>query len=138
MLPRRRAVSAGLAALVAAVIFWGSASPRETMASIPGFQSWVAAAHVAAYAILALVMLSSALGTRTRWWPAGMLLCTTVFSLATLYGGLLELYQAGVPGRVPSWQDGLFNAVGAIVGVAAGYGGLGLARRLPGLGRERG
>ena len=84
---------------------------------------WGIAAHFGMYWVLALLwygFLFSMLGPRGAWGH-GRALLSIPMVLAIAYGGAMELYQATVPGREPSWMDVGVNAVGAVTGVGGGY-----------------
>ncbi len=84
---------------------------------------WDVAAHFGMYWVLALLwygllsIRSSARGRRGH----GYVLLLAPIVLAIAYGGVMELYQATVPGRAPSWEDVGVNAGGAMAGVGGGY-----------------
>ena len=66
-----------------------------------------AVAHVAAYGFLAVTALLC-LGARSRSLP--------YLGLLSLYGGMLEFFQAMIPGRSGSFDDLLANVIGVAVG----------------------
>ena len=85
------------------------------------------AVHVPAYALLVILAVSAlspagAFRGRTLAWVA--IACC-------LFGLVLEIAQAAIPGRVFSWVDGLLNLLGVAVGaVAATLWRRGVRRRL--------
>ncbi len=75
--------------------------------------------HVAMYAGLAsLLYLSLRRGGRPDALTSALPLAI-VFTVATAYGGALELYQGTIPVRDSSWADAALNAVGAAAALAA-------------------
>ncbi len=86
-------------------------------------RSWGVAGHFFMYWVLAmmgyglLLSWSSARGRRGHGYA--VFLVPVVLAIA--YGGAMELYQATVPGRAPSWEDVGVNAGGAMAGVGGGY-----------------
>ncbi len=65
--------------------------------------------HVLAFAIL------GSLSVRSFGRDLGY--CWIIWILSVVYGVMLELWQGLIPGRVPSFYDGLANALGAAFGV---------------------
>jgi VanZ family protein len=67
--------------------------------------------HIPAYGVLVLLWTSAlrARGLAERWS-----LCAAL-PLASACGGMIEIYQAWVPGRIPSVVDFLCNAVGILL-----------------------
>jgi len=71
--------------------------------------------HLPAYGVLAILGVAALKAYRIQeesafWYSGGF---------ALLYGSVLELYQAFVPGRYPSWMDLALNLSGIILFLAA-------------------
>lgn len=82
------------------------------------FPSWLglvtrnlSACHFMAYSGLALLLVLG-WGWRLEWWLIGF--------LALVLGGVLELLQGMVPGRIPEWWDLLSDGLGILMGLIAG------------------
>jgi VanZ family protein len=73
--------------------------------------------HIPEYAVLGL-LLARALQGRTPGRAAPRVLAGALV-LAVVFGGLDELHQAFVPGRMPDPADWVHDAVGAVFGVLA-------------------
>ena len=75
--------------------------------------TWQNAGHVAAYALLAILVCRAMAAERT------CLRMGLAASACSAFGGLLECAQAAVPGRTASLADVLANMAGVALGVAA-------------------
>ena len=75
--------------------------------------TWQDAGHVAAYALLAILVCRAMAAESTR------LRMGLAASACSGFGGLLECGQAAVPGRTASLADVLANMAGVALGVAA-------------------
>ncbi len=120
-------------ALVAAALLVGSllSPPGRRLPTGPfglvGGSLWL---HAAGYAALALALVVALDAPDRPVWRAPLV----VLLVATGYGAVIELLQAGVPYRRAQPVDLLANAVGAAV-VALGWGLV--RRRTAGRGRSR-
>jgi VanZ family protein len=103
---RRRALAATL--LVYAAIFALSALPSSQLPSgVPDLLP-----HAAEYALLSFFLVQAFAAPRSRTALASALL------LSALLGLLDEAHQLWTPGRVFSWLDVLYDAMGAMIGLA--------------------
>ena len=72
--------------------------------------------HFGLFAGLSMLLFSPVLATTTltrRLYLAS----AAVVLIAAVYGGGLELYQATLPARHATWEDGMVNFAGAAAGV---------------------
>ncbi len=101
------------------VLYWlsslpGTGTSENLLSTVPSFfQNML---HLPAYGLLVLLWIATFKARRYQdsraiWLSA---------SLATAYGAGLELYQAYVPGRFPSWTDLILNLMGILL-FSAGY-----------------
>jgi len=105
----RRLLFAAASLLIYAVIFCLSSLPPSQLPS--GIPDVIP--HVGEYALLAffLVQVFPA--------PPRRRALATAFLLALLLGLLDECHQLSTPGRLFSWLDVLYDAIGALTGLAA-------------------
>jgi len=106
---RRRLLAAAVSLLIYAVIFYLSSLPPSSLPSgIPDVLP-----HAGEYALLAFFLVQA--------FPAPRRLPSLLaaFLLALLLGLLDEAHQLSTPGRVFSWLDLLYDAIGALIGLAA-------------------
>ena len=92
-----------LAGLLAVSVL--SLIPKDELPTLEIWDKWK---HLAAYATLALLAALAFASHIFRPVAAGLV----------LWGGVLELGQALVPGRSPEWLDVLANAIGVALAVA--------------------
>ena len=112
--PRRS--FAWLTAALFVYVSWEALRPDPGGSSIDQLDKLL---HFMAFATLAVSSaLASSRGRRSHW---------TIAALLLLYGALIEIVQAYVPGRDSSWLDLMADGVG----IAAGLGLVTLLRRLP-------
>ena len=105
----------GPALAVLAAIFTVSHTPAPPLAGhVPDY--W---AHMAVYALLALVILRGLAGGRRPGVTGARLLLAAL--LAAAYGITDEYHQSFVPGRDPSARDVAADAAGAVAGAGAGW-----------------
>ena len=95
-----------------AAIFVVSSIPR--LDRIPGGFS-DKTAHFWAYALLGALALRAAAGA--SWRAVTGRAAAVAWLVAAIYGITDEWHQAFVPGRSPSWQDWVADALGAAVAV---------------------
>jgi VanZ family protein len=81
------------------------------------------AAHLAEYAVLAILILRALVPARSK---AGRGALLTAWALAVLYAVTDEIHQSFVPGRTAAALDVLIDGLGAMLGLA----GLAAAQRL--------
>ena len=72
--------------------------------------------HFGLFAGLSVFLFSPVLAT-TPLARRPFLAATVVVLVAAVYGGGLELYQATLPARYATWEDGMVNFTGAAAGV---------------------
>jgi len=111
------------AAGYAVLVFWLGGRPTLTL-PVPALLGWDKLQHALGFGLMQVLV---SLGLVARGWPTGKPSRELLAALlATAVGGLLELYQLGVPGRCADWLDLLADAVGAalmaLVLVAVGRG----------------
>ncbi|MDI6739076.1 MAG: VanZ family protein [Candidatus Edwardsbacteria bacterium] len=74
------------------------------------------AVHIVSYAVLAVLMLRTGRaygrGLRDLWW---------IIPLGLALAGIDEYHQVLIPGRGVSFLDFVFNAIGLLAGLSAGY-----------------
>jgi hypothetical protein len=106
----------GPVVLQMAVIF--AASSIHNLTQLPGGMS-DKSGHSIGYALLAGLLLRALAGGRLAGitWKSAV----AAIVLSTLYGVSDELHQMFVPGRSSDRYDVLADAVGATIGVAAGW-----------------
>lgn len=75
------------------------------------------AAHMSEYAVLGFLLLG-AVGPRRKEWTA----VPAAFLMAVLYAASDEIHQFFVPGRACMITDVGYDALGAAVGIALGWG----------------
>ena len=91
--------------LYTAFVTYASVRPMDSAL----LQSWDKVGHLVLYSIFAL--LGSRVVTHQRQF---LILCAGIVA----YGGLMEIVQSFIPGRVGSAYDLLANAIGVIAGAA--------------------
>ncbi len=106
---KKAALNMTLVLLYALLLTWLSLMPGSD------YETWFSHAdkllHVGAYAVFALIC-------APLWWRSGGSLRATlsILVLVCLFSGAIELGQALVPNREPSWLDMLANSMGLIIG----------------------
>ena len=114
----------GAVAVVAGVIFYWSVptapppeptgpTPTEATEGTPDLLPLATWRHFVAYAILGLTLAYALVTHHSRRVKKAVL----VFTVAFLYGVVMELTQVRVPGRTPSSVDVLVNGVGVLAGL---------------------
>ena len=107
-----------ITALWLIVIAYGSVDPRPFEAAPPSLPASSVVAHVGAYAILGILWLGSLTAVfikPLRGAPAPL----AAWSLATVYGIVMEMVQLAFPERDASIGDVGWNALGAGIGLVA-------------------
>ena len=100
------------------VIAYGSVDPRPVEAALPSLPASSVVAHVGAYAVLGILWLSSLTAVfikPLRGVPAPV----AAWSLATIYGIVMEIVQLAFPERDASMGDVGLDALGAGLGLVA-------------------
>lgn len=105
------------ASAVAAAVLVAVMSTRPDSGEPPAFLHADKLLHLLGYAGLAMLWLRA---TKTPGVPtiAAWKMVLVVVGVS-LFGGVLELVQQTVPGRMASPADGLANCIGAVAGVLA-------------------
>lgn len=104
----------------AGVILFLSSVPSN---DLPDFSFWTLFtfdkfAHVAMYGVLSFQIMKACVRQYANWSIRYNAVKVTFFT-ATLYGGLIEIFQAYVlTDRHGDWMDLISNIVGIIVGIA--------------------
>ena len=88
-------------------LFFLSDLEIESGLLFPGLDKLV---HVVLYAILGVSLAWS------RWRTASTISGYQLVLVGVVYGYLDEWHQSFVPGRFPSWEDGLADVIGLIIG----------------------